>query len=248
LDRITRKDLKTDKFAVKVGHAAEFLGEHRRQAFLIGGAALALLAIGVGTYFYRKSAHVERQKVLVEAMRLRDAYIGQKPEGADPTLRWFESNEKRDEATRKALADIVARYSGSDEADIAQYTLGAMAYDEGRIDEAERRLREVVDNGSKAWASLARFTLAQLEEQRGKAAEAEKHYRYLVANPTAMVSREQATIALASAIAASKPEEARKLLEPLRTSSRPAVSRHAINHMANLGPAPPPPPPPPAKK
>ncbi len=240
MDRITRKDLKTDKFAVEVGHAAEYLGSHRRQMLIYGGAALAAIAIGVAVYFYRGGQHVERQKELVEAMRIRDAYIGEKPQGADVTLKWFQSTEKRDEAARKALAEIVAKHSGSDEADIAQYTLGALAYDDGKIEEAERRFRDVVENGSKAYASMARFSLAQLEDLRGKKAEAERHLRYLVDNPTSMVSKEQATIALADVLAASKPDEARKLLEPLRTSSRPAISRTAITHLAKLGQAAPP--------
>jgi hypothetical protein len=49
------------------------------------------------------------------------------------------------------------------------------------------------------------------------------------------VSKEQAAVALARAIAVSKPAEARKLLEPLRTE-RPAISQLAITLLSELPP------------
>ena len=45
----------------------------------------------------------------------------------------------------------------------------------------------------------------------------EKLLRDLMAHPTLFVSKEQAAIALARALIATKPDEARKLLDPLRT-------------------------------
>ena len=42
------------------------------------------------------------------------------------------------------------------------------------------------------------------------------------------ISKEQAQIELAKVIAQSKPDEAKKLLEPLRTSPRSTVSRWAV--------------------
>ena len=46
----------------------------------------------------------------------------------------------------------------------------------------------------------------------------EKALRDLMAHPTIFVSKEQAAIALARSFMAKKPAEARKLLEPLRTT------------------------------
>ena len=50
-------------------------------------------------------------------------------------------------------------------------------------------------------------------------AEAEKLLRSLIDDPTILVSKEQATIALAKVVAKKNPAEARKLLEPLRAAS-----------------------------
>jgi hypothetical protein len=64
-------------------------------------------------------------------------------------------------------------------------------------------------------------------------AEAEKLLRSLIAKPSAFVSKEQATIALAELLASRNPAEARKLLEPLR-SARPAISQAAIAALGAL--------------
>jgi hypothetical protein len=59
--------------------------------------------------------------------------------------------------------------------------------------------------------------------------------RALYDKPTVFVSKEQAAIALARAISTTKPAEARKLLEPLRTG-RPAISQTAITLLSQLPP------------
>jgi hypothetical protein len=67
----------------------------------------------------------------------------------------------------------------------------------------------------------------------GRQADAEKLLRALYDKPTTFVSKEQAAIALARAISTTKPAEARKLLEPLRTE-RPAISQAAITLLSQL--------------
>jgi len=48
------------------------------------------------------------------------------------------------------------------------------------------------------------------------------------------VSKEQATIVLGQILAQSNPAEAHKLLDPLRTSTRAAISRTAITAAATI--------------
>jgi len=91
----------------------------------------------------------------------------------------------------------------------------------------------VISDGGKEYAALARLSLAQIYESQGKSGEAEKLLRHVVDNPTTLVSKEQATISLAKVLAKTKPDEARKLLEPLRTE-RSAVSRAAIQAISDL--------------
>ena len=78
------------------------------------------------------------------------------------------------------------------------------------------------------------MALAQVYASENKTADAEKLLRDLISNPPSTVSKEQATIALGQLLANSKPEEAHKLLDPLRTSTRISVSRAAITAAAAI--------------
>jgi hypothetical protein len=69
----------------------------------------------------------------------------------------------------------------------------------------------------------------------GRADQAEKVLRFLMDNPTPLVSKEQATLELARVIAKNRPNEAKRLLEPLRTSRVSAVSQAAITLYGELG-------------
>jgi len=75
--------------------------------------------------------------------------------------------------------------------------------------------------------------LAQIYFSSNRAALGEKVLRSLIENPTVFVSKEQATVALARALAATKPAEARKLLESLK-GERQAVSQIALTLLAEL--------------
>jgi len=79
-------------------------------------------------------------------------------------------------------------------------------------------------------------------------ADAEKILRDAMANPSLTVSKEHATIVLGELLAQTNPAEAHKLIDPLRTSLRGAISRTAITDSANLPPVNPPAAPPAAKK
>ncbi len=57
--------------------------------------------------------------------------------------------------------------------------------------------------------------------------------RDVVAHPSVLVSKDQATIALARVIAPKNPQEAQKLLEPLRTVSG-ATGQAAMNALSEI--------------
>ena len=93
--------------------------------------------------------------------------------------------------------------------------------------------RLVADSADEPYSSQAKLSLAQIYEATGRAAEAEKVLRSIIDHPTILVSKEQATIALGRLLSKSKPAEARKLLEPLRTERGP-VSRAAISALSDM--------------
>jgi predicted negative regulator of RcsB-dependent stress response len=230
VDRLTRKELKTDKFAAEVGHTVEFLGEHRRQAVIIGAAAVVVLIAVIGIFYYTRSQRAERQEALRKATRIYQAQIGVE---SNPYIVFFPTKEAKNEAVRKAFTEIAEKYEGSDEASIASFYLGTLASDNGQYDEAIKQFQKVRDTGDDEYSSQAALSLAWVYAGQGKVAEAEKILRELMDHPTIMVSKEQATIALARLIARTKPDEARKLLDPLRTE-RSAVSRAALTALSEI--------------
>lgn len=231
MDRLTRKELKTDRFAVEVQHSVEYMAGHRRQLIQWGGIAAAVLIIAVAVYFYRQHMHTVRQEALFAAMQIQNAQIGP---AQNEFMVTFPSQPEREKAAIKAFTDLHAKYSGSDEGYIAEYFLGTNAADQGNLAEAEKRFKDVADNAEKNVASLAKLSLAQVYGAEGKMSDGEKVLRPLMDHPTAVVSKEEATFALAQLIGNTNPQEARKLLESLRNSKRPQISSAAMTALASI--------------
>ena len=229
--RITRKELKTDKFALEVEQTVDFFEEHRNEVLRYGGIAVVVILLVVGIVMYRSHQRANREQELGAAIQVQEAPVG----GAAPgNPIFFPTQAEKDKAAIKAFADIATKYSGSDEGIIAENYLGAIAADQGRLDDAEKRFKSVADSGNKALASVAKLSLADIYAVQGKNKESEAVLRDLMDHPTELVSRDQAAFKLARLLAKSNPAEARKLIDPLRTSSNPTVSQDAISLSAEL--------------
>jgi predicted negative regulator of RcsB-dependent stress response len=230
MDRHTRKELKTDKFAQGVGTGFEFLSEHRGQAMRWGLIALAVVVIVGGIWVYRSHQTTQRAELLAKAMQIDGASVGppQPPRMSFPTI------EAKETALLAAFTDVAVKYPGSQEAAIAQLAVAANHADKGQIDEALKTFQNIMDTAPDPYNSVAKLSIAQIDVSQGKADEAEKLLRQLVVKPTMFVSKEQATLDLARLIAKKNPAEARKLLEPLSASKRSAVSRAAVAAMGAI--------------
>ncbi|MDP8989725.1 MAG: tetratricopeptide repeat protein [Acidobacteriota bacterium] len=233
MDRRTRKDLKTDKFAEDVFDVFEWASVHKAEVVRYGAILLAVVLIVVGIVYYNRNQAVAREEALAKALRIDDATIG---DVVQPTNMHFDAEADKDKAKMQAFTNLSAKYNGSQEAAVADMYLGSYAVDAGNLAEAEKRYRKVVDDGPKAYAGLARLSLAQVYSSEGKMADAEKVLRDAIANPSLTVSKEHATIVLAELLAPNNPAEAHTLIDPLRTSLRGAISRTAITDSANLPP------------
>jgi predicted negative regulator of RcsB-dependent stress response len=225
VDRITRKELKTDHFATEVQHGFEYVTEHRPEVIRYGLIALAVLVIAGGWVLYSRHEHSVREDKLADVFRIEQATVG--PASDQFTLS-FPTQQAKDQAETKALTELATQYSGTAEGTIAQYMLASRAGDQGNIGEAQRRLTDVMNDGKGPYTSLARMQLAQLYASEGKTNDARTLLESLIAKPTAFVSKEEATIALAQMVGKTNPAEARKMLLPLLTSDRLAVSRAAM--------------------
>ena len=233
MDRITRNKLKTDRFAVEVEHSVEYVSEHRKQVAVYGAIALAVVLVAAGIWYYRNQQHDQRQQELARAMDTVQAPVTlvAPPAGA----LYYPTEAAKAAAAQKAFKELYDKHSGSIEGVIAASYLGALSMDANNLADAEKYFKIVSDSGDRNYASMGKLSLAQVYLSANRSADAEKVLRSLYENPTLFVSKEQAAIALARALAGSKPAEARKLLDPLR-SERPAVSQVAITLLAQLPP------------
>lgn len=232
MDRITRKKLKTDRFVLEFEEILDFLGEHRTQAIRYGAVAVVILAAALGFYFYRKHAHAERLAAYY-ALRQVEAYpVSPTGEGTVGT-RVFRTLAEKDAYLIKGYTDLANKYPGSEEACMAEIAISSHNVEAGNLVEAQNNLQKAASCGNKEIASLAKLSLGQVYFAEGKREQGEKMLRDLMANPTTLVTKDQATITLARMLAPVNPTEARKLLEPLRAAS-PAVSRVALLELSQM--------------
>lgn len=231
MDRITRKELKQDKFALEVGQTVEYFSEHRQQLTRYGTIAVVLIA-AVSLFFawQRHQASVRRQ-ALVAVLEIQQSPLGS-PVGESGKI--YATEDDKTKAEIGGFTEVAAKYAGSEQGAIAEYYLGAIAAEKGNYKAAEQSLKEVADSGYANYASLAKLALAKVYEAEGKPAEGERVLRSLIAKPTEFVSAGQATLELAKMMAAKNPAEARKLLQPLLTQPG-AVSRAAVAELGQLG-------------
>jgi len=229
VSRITRKELKTDKFALEVEHGISFFEEHKNEAVKYAGLAVGIIVLIVGFTIYQRGQHVNREQALGNAIRVQEAPVGQ----AAPGVQSFPTQEAKDQESIRVFTEVQTKYSGSAEGEIAQYYLGSIKADQGKLAEAEKLFQEVAQKGDEKYASLAKLSLAQIYFADGRADQGEKVLRDLMANPTIFVSADQATISLARLLAPKKPAEARKLIDPLRTKPG-SVGQLALTMLSEL--------------
>ncbi|HEY2018161.1 MAG TPA: tetratricopeptide repeat protein [Bryobacteraceae bacterium] len=231
--RITRKELKSDKFALEVEHTVTFFEEHQKDVIRYGAIAVGVALLIVGYTIYSRHEHALREEALAKAIQVQEAPIGPPQPGQNLN---FPTQEVKDQVALKTFTELQAKYPGSDEGEIAEYYLGCIKADQGNLPEAEKSFKEVADKGSKDYASLAKLALAQIYFASGRDGEGESTLRDLMAHPTVYVSQEQAAILLAQSLMAKKPAEARKLLDPLRNKQGP-VGQRVLQIYSELPPA-----------
>ena len=229
--RITRKELKTDKFALEVEHTVDFFEEHRTDIIRYGGAAVVVVALAILIYWYRGHQHTIREDALAHAFSVEEAPVTvTPPPGASLS---FPTQAAKDAEGVKVFSEVAAKYSGTDEGYIAEFYLGSIEADQGKLSEAEKRFSSVAENANAKYASLARFALGQVYFAEGKTDLGAKTLRELIDHPTIFVSKDQATLTLAKLLEPTKPAEARTLLDPLRAKPG-AVGQAAMQAYGEL--------------
>ena len=229
--RITRKELKSDKFAQEVGLTVTFFEDHKEEIVRYGTIAAVVGLLVAGYVLYQRHEHGVRDEALTKAIQVQEAPVGTSASGGLS----FPTQEAKDREALRAFTDLRNKYAGSKEAGIAEYYLGAIQADQGKLAEAEKSFQEVARKGDLNYVSLARLSLAQIYFADGRSDLGEKTLRELMAKPTMFVSQGQAAITLARYLALKKPAEARKLLDPLRNLPG-AVGQAALQAYGEIPP------------
>ncbi len=222
MDKSLQNVIKHDQVLETVESASVYVSSHRKQVLIYAGVALVAAALGYFGWTYFQAQKKERQLALGAAVGAT----------AETTNRTNDSIK----ALSAEYQKVAEKFPGSDEAKLANFLQGTLELEQGDAAKGEKMIREAL-TADRETASLAKYAVADIELSRGNAAEAEKLLRELVASPTYMVPKEQATLQLARVIAKSKPDEARKMLEPLRAGRSP-ISTPAIEILGTLPPAP----------
>ena len=229
--RITRKELKSDKFAQEVGLTVAFFEDHKEKIARYGMIAAVVGLLVAGYVFYQRHEHGVREEALTKAIHVQEAPVGPSANGG----LGFPTQEVKDQEALRVFTDLRNKYAGSEEGGIAEYYLGAIEADQGKLAEAEKSFQAVVQRSDQNYVSLARLSLAQIYFADGRSDLGEKTLRELIAKPTIFVSKEQATITLARYLTVQKPAEARKLLDPLRNLPG-AVGQVALQAYGEIAP------------
>ncbi len=231
MDKLTRKELKSDKFAVEVQHSVEFVAQHRRQMIQWAAAAIAAVLIVIAIFSYRTYQQTARQEALHSTMLTQNSTVG--PSQSQYVVT-FPTAEARKAAVLKAWRELVAKYPGTEEGEIAEFFLGTNAADDGNLPEATKHFQAAIDIDKGPYVSEAKLALAQVYAAQGKMSDGARLIQSVIDHPTVLVSKDAATLALADLLQNSDPQRAKKLVEPLRTSTRSAVSKAAITLDAAL--------------
>ncbi len=231
--QLSRKELKQDNVALKVEETTHFLVTHRPLVTKVAIAGLALLVVAGASWFFISSRRDARQQSLATAIATQSAPVGTPPPNGGQS---FPTEAAKADAVRKAFNSVMTQNEGSEEAYAAEYFLAGVDVTEGKLSDAVKKYDHVAASAGPDYASLAKLGKAQVLFSLGSVPEATALLKDLMANPTSVVSKEQASMILAKGIAATQPEEARKLLVPL-ASTQSEISQAAVTAMAELPPA-----------
>lgn len=164
MDRQERHKIKHDKFVDEVSHYYDEV-KRNSQKVVIGVVGL-LIVIGIGVAIWGWDARQEKaaQKLLADAIETVDAPVGDAAV-ADPNRKGpaFKTGAERVAAAEPKFRDVVAKYSRSDAAQVANLYIAQIEVSKGQSDSAIKLYEEFVkQNPSNLLASGAQLSVYQL--------------------------------------------------------------------------------------
>jgi hypothetical protein len=231
---LTRHELKEqlqhDTFTESVSRTLDYASTHRQRLTQWGIVVVIAAVVIAGAFFINSHRRALREQDLQTAFAVLDAQVGP-PSQYGKT---FATQDQKLQASIKALAEVAAKDAGTREGFFARYYLGTLKAQNNDPKGAEADLSAVAKSGSDS-AALAKIALAQLYLSSKRTSEAQQLLRSLVSKPTDLVSKGQAEVLLAQLDASANPQQAKQIIQKLKSSSTdPNVGRAADELSAQL--------------
>lgn len=181
-ERLTRREMKRDEFAVAMGRGVEYAGSHVRPILMAVGGALLLLLLALGLWSFFRHRAEEANEKLAPAMRVYQAPIqatGAKPD--DPKEPSFPNDAARRAKAKQLFEEVRDDYGSTDAADVAGVYLADIAAEEGQLDRARELWTDFLDeHGDHLLAGAVQLNLLALDRKQGKGEEVVTRLRGMV--------------------------------------------------------------------
>ncbi len=214
---ISRKELKKDEVRDTLVHAGEAVASHQQLvAYILTIAIIASLAV-FGWRFYSDRQTVKASAALDDAMKVFNARIRAAGEPEEPGEATYVAEKNKFEDAVKKFVAVAQQYPRTQPGQLAHFYEALSLEKLGRIEGAQKALREVESSGDEEFAALARFELAQIADRSGKSDDAVKLYQQLMAKPTVLVPKPVVMLALAEHYRKTSPADAVKLYNQIKS-------------------------------
>lgn len=222
--RLTRHELKDqiqhDGFTDAVSSAVVFTSKHRRSLIRLAIAVVVVAVIVAAALWYASSQRAVRQQDLEAALIVAQAPVGASNQGGMS----YPTQDAKNQASLKALSEVISKHGGSNEGLVAQYYRGTVEANMGNTSAAQSDLKTVA-NSSSQFASLAKVALAQIDAGENRLANAQTILQGLGKKGSDLVSKAQAEIMLAQMLQTTDPKKSKDILQSLKNDKDPAVAR-----------------------
>ena len=217
--RISRKQLKEDRFRKEVGHSVEYVASHRNQFIVWVAIAVIFLVVGFGYRQHEQSQATAARHELHEAINMFHGRVDTEERIGELT---FPTSITKYNQTTQALEEIIADFSNRMEGHAARYYLALLEIEQEKHDDAQTRLELLVADAPEAEiGALARLALADLYAREEQDDKARTHYQHLIAQPTRLVPKERSQLAYGRYLVEKSPEEATEVLNELTSQPGP---------------------------
>jgi predicted negative regulator of RcsB-dependent stress response len=165
-----RHHLKQNEFADTAMRVAGQLRENQSRIIAIVGAAILVVVVAGGVYFWKKNQNDKAGVILSDAYVVAQSTIAPAstlPRAVQPP-HTFPTEVVRGDAAIKAFQQVISSYPSSKAATAAAYEIAAIQLELGRFGDAETGFTKVIADKLEPYASTARLGLAQTLLAAGK--------------------------------------------------------------------------------